>query len=497
MSTAQALPADDDHASGASARPDAVHRLRGPAEALRAPLPAAPLRALEAVRERTRILVSGLSRRELEEQLDPLMSPLVWDLAHIAAYEDLWLVHRHGGRPLLHPELANLYDAFETPRQVRGDLELLDVPQAWAYLDDVRARVLGVVAERGVDDELFELVLQHEMQHTETMLQTMRIGGLTDWLGGLPGGDGGPAVAAGGSEPGDGAADRGAATSAGPVATASRTGASGSPSVASASRAAPPVVLVDVPGGRTAIGAGEDRFAYDNERPRHERTLAPFRIAPQPVTVAQWDAFVADGGPRDQRFWSDAGWAWRAGGAGSAVSDATADGGQGGPPGAIGRADVGAAAVACHLNAFEAEALAAWAGLRLPTEAEWEHAAAEGILRDVGTVWEWTATEFRPYAGFTAHPYREYSEVFFDRGYRVLRGGSFAAHPRVATTTFRNWDLPERRQIFAGVRLAADAPPAAPGDPARPAGRTTDGDGPGAHTGPATPAAPNGREASA
>jgi iron(II)-dependent oxidoreductase len=445
VSTAQAHPPDDaDTRGGDPARPG-VRRLPGPAQALRAPLPAAPLEALRAVRERTRILVQGLSREELEVQLHPLMSPLVWDLAHIAAYEDLWLVHRHGGQPLLHPELADLYDAFETPRTARGDLELLDVPGAWAYLDTVRDRVLTVAAERGVDDELFEMVLQHELQHTETMLQVMRLGDLTSWLDGLPGG----------------------APTATATTDAARAAAASSSGGARAGRATgglapaphPSADLVDVPGGTVDIGAAPDVFSYDNERPRHARGLAPFRMAPRPVTVAQWDAFVADGGTRDQRFWSDAGWAWRAGGAGTAVHDATGGGQGAGPPVAAARADdTRADEVACHLSFFEAEALAAWAGMRLPTEAEWEHAAAAGLLQDAGVVWEWTATTFHGYPGFSAHPYREYSEVFFDRDYRVLRGGSFAAHPRVATTTFRNWDLPERRQIFAGVRLAADAP---------------------------------------
>jgi formylglycine-generating enzyme required for sulfatase activity len=92
-------------------------------------------------------------------------------------------------------------------------------------------------------------------------------------------------------------------------------------------------------------------------------------------------------------------------------------------------------------------------GARLPTEAEWEHAAASGALQDTGAVWEWTASPFTGYPGFRAQPYREYSEVFFGPGHRVLRGGSWATHARVRSVTFRNWDLPGRRQLFAGVRL--------------------------------------------
>jgi iron(II)-dependent oxidoreductase len=98
--------------------------------------------------------------------------------------------------------------------------------------------------------------------------------------------------------------------------------------------------------------------------------------------------------------------------------------------------------------------------------AVWEKAAtwtqgpqAPPQLEGIGSAWEWTASAFDPYPGFVAHPYREYSEVFFGQGYRVLRGGSWAADPRVATRTFRNWDLPQRSQIFSGVRLAADAVP--------------------------------------
>src|SRR5436190_6144900 len=124
--------------------------------------------ALAASRDRTFAIVAHLDDGELERQIDPIMSPLVWDLAHIAAYEDLWLVHRFAGEPLLHPELTAVYDAFETPRSVRGDIELLGTDDAFAYLDDVRARTLAALDARGPDPLLHELVLRHELQHTET-----------------------------------------------------------------------------------------------------------------------------------------------------------------------------------------------------------------------------------------------------------------------------------------------------------------------------------------
>jgi iron(II)-dependent oxidoreductase len=345
-------------------------------------LPTTPpaARQLERVRARTRALVAHLAPADLERVLDPLMSPLVWDLAHIAAYEDLWLCHRHGERPLLHPELAALYDAFETPRAVRGDLPLLDTAGARRYLDDVRERSLGVLRERGSGDgTLVELVLRHELQHTETMRQAMALGGL------LPAGE-------------PPAGPRGAASG-----------------------------WVEVPGGTFAIGAGPDGFAYDNERPRHAVDVPAFAIAQRPVTNGAWRAWVeADG--RDDR--------------------STA---------ATGHPD----APVCHVTWHDADAFARDAGARLPTEAEWEKARVMGALDDTGYVWEWTASALTGYPGFRAYPYREYSEVFFGDGYRVLRGGSWATDRRIATPTFRNWDLPQRRQIFSGVRLARDVEPAA------------------------------------
>jgi iron(II)-dependent oxidoreductase len=113
----------------------------------------------------------------------------------------------------------------------------------------------------------------------------------------------------------------------------------------------------------------------------------------------------------------------------------------------------------CHVSWFEADAFARAHGARLPSEAEWERASTRNQpgLAAVGAVWEWTSSCFGGYPGFAAYPYREYSQVFFGDRYRVLRGGSWATSPRVKTLTFRNWDLPQRRQIFAGVRLARDA----------------------------------------
>src|SRR5215212_10076643 len=137
--------------------------------------------ALDETRQRTLALVEQLDDDVMHQPLDPIMSPLVWDLAHIAAYEDLWAVHRLGGEPLLHEDLAAIYDAFETPRAVRGRIELLDRAQALEYMDDVRARTLDVL-ERVGPSELHELVIFHELQHTETMRQAL-------WLGGQPGGE--------------------------------------------------------------------------------------------------------------------------------------------------------------------------------------------------------------------------------------------------------------------------------------------------------------------
>jgi iron(II)-dependent oxidoreductase len=357
------------------------------------------LLALDGARERTLTLVAGLSEDELERTHSPIMSPLVWDLGHIAAYEDLWLARRLGGLELLRPDLAGLYDAFETPRAIRGEIEALDPAQARSYMDEVRARTAHTIALHGVGDGVIcEMVVRHELQHLETMRQTMAIAGL------LPPGE--PTLHPPQAEAG----------------------------------------WIEIPAGPFSMGAGPEGFAYDNERPRHTVEVGAFAIARLPVSNERWLRFSESGGYERRECWSQEGWAWKQ------EHDITHH-----PAVADGHPQ----APVCHVSWFEADAFARAYDARLPSEAEWEKAASwsedpQDGPAAVGQVWEWTATSFHGYPGFEPYPYREYSEVFFGEDYLVLRGGSWATHPRVAGPRFRNWDLPQRRQIFAGVRLAEE-----------------------------------------
>ena len=375
---------------------------------------------LDEARARTLALVEPVSEADLDRQHHPLMSPLVWDLGHIAAFEDLW-VCREAGLELLRPDLAEVYDATETPRPKRVDLPYLRRNEAVAYMGAVRERMLASLDS--VSPFIVEMLLQHEHQHNETMLQTLQL-----------------------AEPGVYAPPR-----------TQPSGAAGAGSVAVAARPA-------------QIGFEGDGFAYDNERPRHRVELDAYRIDRAPVTNARFLEFVEDGGYGRRDLWSQEGWALREREGWERPLYWTADGGER-------RFDsiepLAGDLPVMHVSWFEADAYARWRGARLPTEAEWEHAASlfepeRGALDQldfgpgpagpfVGDCWEWTASEFGGYPGFEAYPYAEYSEIFFGEGDRVLRGASWATRPSVARPTFRNWDHPQRRQIFAGFRCAEDA----------------------------------------
>jgi gamma-glutamyl hercynylcysteine S-oxide synthase len=381
--------------------------------------------ALEEARSRTLSLVEPVSDEDLDRVHDPLMSPLVWDLGHIAAFEDLWIC-RETGLPLLRPELAQVYDADETPRADRGELPYLRRPQALEFMEAVRERALSALDR--VSPFIAEMLVQHEQQHNETMLQTLQLAepGVYSPRPARP--------------PDPGAAAQGAMlVEAGPF----ELGDGGPP------------------------GEPGAAFAYDNERPRHTVELESFEIDRAPVTNGRYREFVEDGGYAQRRLWSETGWELRRSRGWERPLYWTEDGGER----RFDRVEeLDPELPVMHVSLYEAEAFARWAGARLPTEAEWERAAGvaggePGNLDQldfapgpagpfIGDCWEWTATEFGGYPGFQAFPYPEYSEVFFDSGYTVLRGASWATRPRVARVTFRNWDHPHRRQIFAGFRCA-------------------------------------------
>ena len=437
--------------------------MRGPIAAPGEPTTAELTEALRETRARTLSLVDGVSVEDLERVHSTLMSPLVWDLGHIAAFEDLWLAHRYGGRPLLRDELMDVYDAFETPRAGRGELPFLRVDDALEYLAAVRERSLAVIEAVGVGDGMVhELVIRHEQQHGETMLQTLALARLPGYRLSTAGGGG---------------------AGTGQLAGAGLSG----------------LELVEVGAGPCDRGAGPDGFAYDNERPRHRTDVRGYLIGRAPITNATYLTFVEGGGYERREWWSDEGWAWKE------QYDITRPGGwtEGldGEWRVDGLAPLDGDQPVVHVSWFEADAFARAHGARLPTEAEWEKAATWdqgtgeslvapwgeaallpgvhanvdhvaagprpvaavtagaspcGCLGMIGDTWEWTASGFDGYPGFVAHPYPEYSEVFFGGDYRVLRGGSWATRRRVATATFRNWDHPQRRQIFAGIRIARD-----------------------------------------
>ena len=302
--------------------------------AARVPLTSARVvEALEEARRRTFALVESVSDDDLARVHSPLMSPLVWDLAHIAAYEDLWLVNRYGERPLLHDDLAAMYDAFETPRAVRGDLPLLGPSEAREYLEEVRARTLEVIDERGVGDgTLHEMVLRHEHQHDETMLQTLMLARLPGYE--LPGRR--------------------------PIPYPPRPSDTG-------------LEMVEVGSGECTIGASDEGFAYDNERPRHRTDVRGYLIGRTPITNATYLTFVEGGGYERRDWWSEEGWAWKEEYDISRPLAWTAD--LRGEWRLGGLEPLHPERPVVHVSWFEADAFARAHGARLPTEVEWEKAA--------------------------------------------------------------------------------------------------------------------------
>ena len=259
--------------------------------------------------------------------------------------------------------------------------------------------------------------------------------------------------------------------------------------------------MVEVPAGECTIGATDEGFAYDNERPRHRTDVRGYLIGRTPITNATYLTFVEGGGYERRDWWSDEGWAWK-----EEYDISRPSGVDGGPPRRVaarrtrttrtrsdpsftcpGSRPTPSPALTAPASPPRSSGRRRRPGIRrrrsarrypwgnrrpvagqhanldhrgcgtAPVGAYPDGASPYGCLGMIGDVWEWTSSAFDGYPGFVAHPYREYSEVFFGGDYRVLRGGSWATRTRVATSTFRNWDHPQRRQIFAGLRIARDA----------------------------------------
>jgi iron(II)-dependent oxidoreductase len=422
--------------------------------------------ALRRARARSTTLTDAVDDDDLVKQHSTLMSPLVWDLAHIGNQEELWLVRDVGGREPVREDIDQLYDAFQHSRASRPTLPLLNPAEARGYVREVRDKVLDVLASTPLEGRplldrafAFGMIAQHEQQHDETMLATHQLRT-------------GPAVLDAPAPPRPPAGQR-----------------------------LPTEVIV--PAGPFTMGTSAEPWALDNERPAHQVHVDAYAIDTVPVTNGAYLRFIAAGGYDDPRWWSEQGWAHRQ------EADLFAprfwsrdgDGWLRNRFGVVEPVPVDEPVV--HVCFYEAEAYAKWAGRRLPTEAEWEKAArfdpatgrsrrypwgddeptpdranlgqrhlrpAEvgaypagasplGVHQLVGDVWEWTSSDFTAYPGFVAFPYQEYSEVFFGPDYKMLRGGSFGTDQVACRGTFRNWDYPIRRQIFSGFRCARDVRP--------------------------------------
>lgn len=428
---------------------------------------------LSEARSRTLLLISPLSEDELRVQHDVLMSPVIWDLGHIAHFEDVWLFQNveTGGEGK--EGLSGIFDPFSNPRSIRGGLPLPSIEDCLDVMATVRARVLNKLSSVDMDGGtpllhegyVYHMVLQHEYQHNETILQTLQLKKGEPYR-----------------------APRSIHTPLGRPINAE-------------SACDPMGDMVRFPGGLVEIGTDDHSVAYDNERPRHQARVRPFWIDQAPVTNQQYLKFIEAGGYTRRELWSEAGWSLIEKEELAAPKYWFKQGSEWWTRYMDRETRVAPDLPVCHVCYHEAEAFARYAGKRLPTEVEWEAAAswdpATGLKRMypwgdeapnpslanldqlafepaavgafpanlspigcygmIGDVWEWTSSDFEGYPGYVTFPYKEYSEVFFGSEYKVLRGGSWATRPGAIRTTFRNWDYPIRRQIFSGFRCARDA----------------------------------------
>lgn len=391
-------------------------------------------------RAATARLASGLSAEDCMVQSMPETSPVKWHLAHTTWFFETFLLERlePGFRPF-RPDFRAMFNSYyqsvgpRHPRPARGMLSRPGLAEVLAYRADVERRLLPQL-KRDLPADIRALVylgIAHEEQHQELIL--------TDLLHHF---------------------------SCSPLLPAFREPvAPAAPADANAPHAG--VRFASFEGGLVDVGhemSGDpDAFAFDNESPRHRLWLDPFALAGRPVNQGEFAAFLADGGYRRPEFWLSDGWdlaqleGWQ-----HPLYWRVAPGEAGAEPevrwqafGLEGLRDLDRLAPVSNLSYYEADAYARWAGARLPSEAEWEHAARRGNLAQAGQVWEWTRSAYSAYPGFSPAPSAvgEYNGKFMVNQ-MVLRGGSHATPPGHVRPSYRNFFAPSARWQFSGLRLA-------------------------------------------
>jgi iron(II)-dependent oxidoreductase len=413
-------------------------------------------------RQRTFEVVADLSDEQLLGPQLRIVNPLLWEIGHVTWFQEKWVLRHAGGQAPIRPDGDSLYDSAAIAHDTRWDLPLPSRADTLAYMKAVRDRVLDRIEQGNLTDNeryFISLGVFHEDMHTEAFTYTRQTHGwrapVFSGLEAANSGEGGPL-------PGD----------------------------------------AEIPGGRFLLGAlrGEDPFVFDNEKWAHPVEVRPFAIARAAVTQAEFAEFVEAEGYSRREFWSEPGWAWR--------ESSRAEHPVYWKREAAGRwlrrnfdqwVPLEPHRPVLHVNWWEAEAYCKWAGRRLPTEAEWEVAAAAepageklgeekrrfpwgddaptaqhanlrwramgavdvgalpasdsafGCRQMIGNVWEWTASDFGAYPGFEIDPYREYSQPWFGT-HKVLRGGAWPTQPRLLRNTWRNFYMPDRRDVWAGFR---------------------------------------------
>jgi iron(II)-dependent oxidoreductase len=416
-------------------------------------------RALQDARHYTLSMYAHLDEQSLRFPYLRTVNPPAWELAHLAWFQEHWCLRWHDGAlraPSLLADADPMLNSALIAHRARWELPALDAFTVRSYL----AQTLELTLRRLESDPLLDpyfpiLALYHEDMHAEAFLMALQSLAL----------------------PGPGRVHAAVRASAEPLG----------------------LRAVAFSGGTFEMGSpdGPD-FVFDNERRAHCVEVAPFVLAATTVTQGEFKAFVEANGYRERRWWTEEGWQWRERAARSAPRYWRRDGGLWRQRRFDRWLPLQDDVAMVHVNAYEAEAYCAFAGARLPSEAEWEYAARAGLGREqdrypwgdsmrgdgaanldchygsplasaalpagdsrlglrqmLGNVWEWTCTQFLPYPGFAPGPYKEYSQPWFG-DHRVLRGGCFATRSRLVHSRWRNFYTPDRDDVFAGIRLAYD-----------------------------------------